>query len=283
MSCPDCFKGAIHNGKPTGAVTKLHGLNTYVAEPASGRPATGIVLIIPDAFGWDFVNIRLMADHYARKRDYRVYAPDFMDGQSATLWMINTIKQVEAKETWWDILSKPYHYLCLFYGLGCFAIPNRFGKSFPRIKSFMEAIRRHEAADLPVGAAGFCWGGKHVLLLGAEDEEKDSSDRPLMDAGFACHPSQLTFYDDIENLRLPVSFAVGDRDWQFPLEKAAVARSIVEAKPEGQKGELRVYDGYGHGFGCRVDSIKDDPKGADAAEDQALEWFDKHFAKANRS
>jgi dienelactone hydrolase len=82
MSCPDCFKGTIHDGKPTGTVTRLHGFDTYVAEPANGSPPKGIVVIIPDAFGWDFVNIRLIADNYARKRDFRVYAPDFMGGQS---------------------------------------------------------------------------------------------------------------------------------------------------------------------------------------------------------
>jgi len=43
MSCPDCFNGAIHEGTPTGTVTKLHGLDVYVAEPASGDPAKGII------------------------------------------------------------------------------------------------------------------------------------------------------------------------------------------------------------------------------------------------
>jgi dienelactone hydrolase len=107
MSCPDCFNGAIHEGTPTGTVTKLHGLDVYVAEPASGNPAKGIVgrceiiygivhtskntiltntiatVLIPDIFGWDFVNIRLLADHFATKRDYRVYVPDFMKGRVA--------------------------------------------------------------------------------------------------------------------------------------------------------------------------------------------------------
>lgn len=43
MSCPDCFSGAVHEGKPTGTVTKLHGLDVYVAEPASGNPPKGII------------------------------------------------------------------------------------------------------------------------------------------------------------------------------------------------------------------------------------------------
>lgn len=81
MSCPDCFSGHVHDGTPQGQIIKLHGLDTYVAEPAGGAEAVrGIVVIIPDAFGWDFVNNRLLADNYAEKGNYRVYLPDFMKG-----------------------------------------------------------------------------------------------------------------------------------------------------------------------------------------------------------
>jgi dienelactone hydrolase len=81
MSCPECFQGHQHEGTPRGTTTKLHGLDTYVAEPADGRPVRGIIVIIPDAFGWEFVNNRILADHYADKGDYRVYLPDFMHGE----------------------------------------------------------------------------------------------------------------------------------------------------------------------------------------------------------
>ncbi|ORY61776.1 dienelactone hydrolase family protein [Pseudomassariella vexata] len=278
MSCSDCFNGAIHEGKPTGTITRLHGINTYMAEPASGLPSKGIVVIIPDAFGWDFVNIRLMADNYARKKDYRVYAPDFMNGHSAPLWMINTLKGVQANKTWWDLMFKPYHYFWLIYGLGTFMTNNRFGKSFPMIKDWLTIVRRNEAAHLPLGVAGFCWGGKHVVLL-AENFKADG--KPLMDAGFACHPSQLSFYEDIKKARVPVSFAVGDHDIQMSVAQAEEIRKMVEAKPDGQKGEVKVYAGYGHGFGCRVDTVNEDPKGADEAENQGLAWFEAHFAKVS--
>lgn len=85
MSCPDCFNGHAHEGTPLGKVTKLHGLDTYVAEPPDGREVKGIVVIIPDAFGWEFINNKLLADHYASKGSYRVYLPDFMNGQSPSL------------------------------------------------------------------------------------------------------------------------------------------------------------------------------------------------------
>ena len=55
MSCPDCFKGRTNAGTPTGKVTTLHGLPTYIASPADGATPVGTIIYIPDVFGWDFV------------------------------------------------------------------------------------------------------------------------------------------------------------------------------------------------------------------------------------
>lgn len=84
MSCPDCFTGTIHLGTPTGTTTTLHGLPVYVAKPPEGVTPKGIVTMIPDAFGWEFVNNRLLCDNYAQKGGFLVYLPDFMAGQSSS-------------------------------------------------------------------------------------------------------------------------------------------------------------------------------------------------------
>jgi dienelactone hydrolase len=81
MSCPDCFRGSERiDATPTGKAVTLHNLPTYVAEPSEGRISKGIVVIISDAFGWEFVNNRLMVDEYARSGDFTVFLPDFMNG-----------------------------------------------------------------------------------------------------------------------------------------------------------------------------------------------------------
>ncbi len=82
MSCPDCFSGSVHEEDPQRSVTKVHGLDTYIAIPPTGKKAKGIIVVITDAIGWEFVNNRLLADHYAEKGDYKVYVPDFMAGKS---------------------------------------------------------------------------------------------------------------------------------------------------------------------------------------------------------
>ena len=82
MSCPQCFTGHVNPGTPTGKWESVHGLRTYVAEPANGVTAKGIVVIIPDAFGASFVNNQILADHYSSAGQFRVYLPDFMKGNN---------------------------------------------------------------------------------------------------------------------------------------------------------------------------------------------------------
>ncbi|KAN0090033.1 alpha/beta-hydrolase [Hyaloscypha variabilis] len=273
MSCPDCFKGTVHEGQPQGRVIKLHGLDTYVSEPTNGRAVKGIIVVIPDAFGWVFVNNKLLADHYADKGDYRVYLPDFMAGWSAPVWMLDTIRVMETPGNWFSkLINVPW----LLYSLIPWYAMNRISASYPRVKTIFELLRRDEGSSLPVGAAGFCWGGKHVALLAAEVTKVN--DKPLIDAGFTGHPSMLVMPDDVENIKLPVSFAIGDKDSHLPLEVAHKIRDIVEAKPLEQRGEMILYPDCNHGFCVRADiSFEDVAKQAAAAEDQCIQWFNKQF------
>lgn len=41
----------------------------------------GVIVVIPDIFGWVLPNTRLLADGFARKTGLTVYVPDFMSGQ----------------------------------------------------------------------------------------------------------------------------------------------------------------------------------------------------------
>lgn len=81
MSCPQCFTGHVNPGTPTGRWDSVYGRRAYIAEPPTGKDPLGIVVIIPDAFGVDFVNNQILADHYASAAQYLVYLPEFMDGE----------------------------------------------------------------------------------------------------------------------------------------------------------------------------------------------------------
>ena len=76
-----CATGSLHTGTPTGELTKIHGFDCYVSEAPNGQPK-GIIVIIPDAFGIDLPNNKILADAYAKGVNAKVYLPDFMNGTS---------------------------------------------------------------------------------------------------------------------------------------------------------------------------------------------------------
>lgn len=83
MSCPKCFSGHVNTNTPKGREEQVFKRDCYIAEPEAGQEVKGIIVIISDAFGWEFVNNQILADHYAARGDFKVYLPDFMDGKYA--------------------------------------------------------------------------------------------------------------------------------------------------------------------------------------------------------
>lgn len=92
MSCPECFTGHINTGTPTGRWETIHGLRTYVAEPTGGKEARGVVVIIPDAFGVDFVNNQILSDHICSAAQFLVYLPDFMNGNLTSFALFSFLR-----------------------------------------------------------------------------------------------------------------------------------------------------------------------------------------------
>lgn len=75
-----CAAGELHTGTPQGRVTKIHGLDCYVAAPPPDTAAQGVIVMLPDIFGWTLPNTRLLADSYAAKGSYLVFLPEVQSG-----------------------------------------------------------------------------------------------------------------------------------------------------------------------------------------------------------
>jgi dienelactone hydrolase len=140
---------------------------------------------------------------------------------------------------------------------------------------FLTKLRDAEAANLPVGVAGFCWGGQHTVHLAAEPP---SNSKALVDVFFTAHPSSLSFPKDIERIRKPFSVAVGDKDPLMTPKQARETEAILKKNKVEQ--EVVIFEGAGHGFSVRID--RTNPKQTEQAvqaEVQAVKWFIKHFEK----
>lgn len=107
MACKDCVSGTLHEGTPAGRVEAVHGLATYVTEPPNGATPKGIVVIIPDAFGWTLVNSRILADRYAERLGFTVYLPDFMDGYVVDASLLDVMHTVT------NLTLPIYHKMCV--------------------------------------------------------------------------------------------------------------------------------------------------------------------------
>lgn len=91
-----------------------------------------------------------------------------------------------------------YHFFWGIYAFVPWLYYCRPARSFPTVKTFFSAFRKAEGSALPVGVAGFCWGGKHTVLLTHEDNYLDS--RPMLEAAFTGHPSFLELPTDVEKI-----------------------------------------------------------------------------------
>jgi len=82
--CDECFKGVRHEGVPTGKIEKINGVDTYIAVPECNYPKETALLYLPDAFGMQFVNAKLLADGFARN-GFATYLPDYLNGDQISL------------------------------------------------------------------------------------------------------------------------------------------------------------------------------------------------------
>ncbi|KAI9852093.1 MAG: hypothetical protein M1838_001890 [Thelocarpon superellum] len=291
MSCPNCFSGHVREGAAAGRKTTLYGLPTYVAEPRDGRAVTGVVVIVPDAYGWQFVNNRILADHYADCGEWRVLLPEFMMVRLCLRLLkvgivvacglkLSVLLSIESPQL---TLPHPtsYHVFCALYGFVPHLISNRLGVTLPKVVTYMRALRTAEPR-LPIGAAGFCWGGRHVFYLARPESlppdtttattSPSGSARPLVDALFAGHPSAVEAPAKLQGIKVPLAVAVGTDDMVFtPPQQAIVQRELKDAEVEC---EMRFYEGAGHEFCVRADPAdKEVEKHCAEGESQAVEWF----------
>jgi dienelactone hydrolase len=179
-------------------------------------------------------------------------------------------------------LKKPYQVCTVLMAVIPFMNANKFPKSWPKVTSWLEALRNSPEAHLPIGAAGFCWGGKHTINLC--HGIKTPRDHNLIDVGFTAHPSNLSIPEEIEKVRLPLAIAHAEKDMSLKMAQYEIIKETLEKlrKEEGVESECVVYEGATHGFSVRADESKDEAKQAAEAEEQAIKWFQTQFAKVKQ-
>jgi len=292
--CKDCFTGTTSLGTPTGKVTTIHGLSVYVAEPEAGVQPKGLIVMLSDGFGWDFVNNRILADKYAKRGGFLVYLPDFMNGAQMDPYVLTIMDNIINPASWsYTIFVKPLVFVQAIYHAAPWLIQTRVSICKPRIFNFFSALRTSPppfpTKALKIGAAGFCWGGYYAIQLCHDSpssrvapysESSSSSNEkiPLVDCAFTAHPSNVTVPNDIVDVSIPLSIAVGNEDMAMKGPKILEMKEILEVKKNGDH-VVNILPGAKHGFSNRTDpEDKLQMECAEKAEVQAIEWFTKWFS-----
>jgi dienelactone hydrolase len=183
-----CLTAFRWGGAPIGRETTLASNKTYKTSAPNVNPKTAI-LLIHYLFGWEFPNLRLLADHYAIETNSTVYLPDFFGGMS--------VNRDDAFAGRFDKIDLK----------GFIAKSSREIRE-PEIFACAKALKD---AGNKVAAIGFCYGRWAVFRLGAKEHNP-----PLVDCISAGHPSLLT-KQDIDEEAVPVQllapeFAKGERE-----------------------------------------------------------------------
>jgi dienelactone hydrolase len=201
--------------------------------------------------------------------------------------MMDTMPMLLKVGTVSDWLWKPYYLWRGARSFGPFSFTTRVAVTWPKVKGFFESLRADpETSGLPIGVAGFCWGGLYSLrLAGVEsgdnfEDKKRRPSRDLVDAAFAAHPQPLSLPADIDSIIRPAAIAIGDRDWATRMSTIETIKRGFSARTEaGVECELVLYEGAGHGFAIRYDPENEKlAEQAEVAENQAVKWFKKGFA-----
>jgi dienelactone hydrolase len=292
MSCPDCFKGGVHDhGTPTGREETLYGKRCYVASGPATSTSKSAILFLTDAFGLGLVNNKLLADRYAAQTGFKVVVPDIIPGGPAPLWLMDSMDVLAAPVNWLDIwgqLRRIYSAFFVIPVLGSFIYRAAPGGAFPEVLKFARAMRADLPAGAKMGVSGFCWGGFGSTKLCTETAVEGGSER-LIDAQFCAHPSFLKapdmVVDAVSKLKVPYSMAIGDKD--FAMAKAQVLETEAALKqkvgePEANNYEIKMYPGCPHGVSHRVAVSKSDTDSASSSRSglsQITRWRWRRWRK----
>ncbi|KAF2499536.1 alpha/beta-hydrolase [Lophium mytilinum] len=264
-----CLSGKVQEGKPAGRVQTIGGLQTYVAEPSTNSPAKSIVFIV-DIFGWEFPNVRLLADNYA-KAGFTAYIPDVHNGDSLPIEFLQDVEPPLPVRENLTLVQKTAATAKVGATLGPWLLRHREAVSKPIIDGFIREVRKIPGTD-HVGAIGFCWGGRYAILAAHETDPALK-----LDAAYACHPSMVAVPGDFEGVKQPLSLACGSKDSLLDEKTVGQIKEVLEKN--GGASEVEVYEGQVHGFALRGDwQNEKDKQAMDQAEKQGIKWFEKYLA-----
>ncbi|SPO25957.1 related to AIM2 - cytoplasmic protein involved in mitochondrial function or organization [Ustilago trichophora] len=258
--CIHCVSGFRIPGEPRGKMETIHGLNTYVAQPASPGPDHGSKAIIYfyDAFGLKLHNNKIIPDKLADATGLTVYVPDVFNGGGISEAALSSAPTTATEMKTLSITSKIKTGLA-FLLAGPFFARNLPAFKLPALKKWIDDLKASQNYSR-LGGVGYCYGGKLVLALNATDH---------INVSVANHPSMIT-KGDMTALKNPILFNCAEEDPMFTADYAEqVEKEWSEKGDKAPVHKFVLYPGTVHGFAARPN----------LADKEVKEAFEKAFVE----
>lgn len=94
--CSDCIKGSLDEGTPRGQDSTIAGVPCYITQPPAEAANGCAVILATDAFGYQLINARLIADAYA-DAGYVCVVPDYFQGEPMNVQLLEAYEALSSQ------------------------------------------------------------------------------------------------------------------------------------------------------------------------------------------
>ncbi|OLL26017.1 Protein AIM2 [Neolecta irregularis DAH-3] len=238
-----------HNATPSGSVTTIATLDTYVAKPSSGDTSK-CILVLSDALGFSDPNLRVLGDDFA-SNGYYVVIPDLLEGDPIP----EEVLPAQSPDRF--VIEKIKHGIATAIYVPFWRRRHNEERTMAILRAYIEALRTEHGVR-KIGAIGFSWGGRYTLKL------------EYIEAGIVCHPTGIEAAD-FDGVICPIHYILTQNELVFSKELQEHAKN--EAQKRNIEIQITELDAE-HGFALRFEPS--DVKSRHAKE-QAFEitlgWF----------
>ncbi|TFB01988.1 Protein AIM2 [Trichoderma ghanense] len=268
----------------TGEIIKLNDIDVYISKPADyPHTPSRLLLLLTGGTGIKSTNNQIQADMFASE-GFLVLMPDMFGGETApggkeayfADHSTSLLEQIKLKAV--EVAKS--------FMIDMWLARVTETKIMPILLKVIEAAHEQYPDAIKYGggiyAAGYCVGGRYVLLLakggshesGADEESGMVSKGPYIKAGALAHAASVT-PDDFKDLQAPLSLVCVEDDALFTDEVRKAGEDIMTR--DNLEHEVQVYPGVPHGFAVTGQYQESAIMDAQVtAYEQMLKWLKEH-------